>query len=220
MASIGRLPTSGMQAVQNPPQSEVQDLGNPPGHVRQSNCISPLRGPMIVCQIVVHWVSPCSKWLHVVRGRQSLPSWWLWYSPCRATEWMLFPAREGRGGNRSHRWTGEASENGQSSVRVDRFCLNRPSVSPLGGFNEPSSVEFDSTLASDLIDGRSLSTGSLAGQARWAAAWWWHWPQLSAQSGLHHRRTGVQPCVNGDTSFQWELLWLSAFFLPTPLGGN
>jgi len=29
---------------------------------------------------------------------------------------------------------------------------------------------------------------------------------------LHHRRTGVQPCVNGDTSFQWELLWLSTFF--------
>ena len=23
---------------------------------------------------------------------------------------------------------------------------------------------------------------------------------------LYHRRTGVQPCVNGDTSFQWEVL--------------
>jgi len=23
---------------------------------------------------------------------------------------------------------------------------------------------------------------------------------------INHRRTGVQPCVNGDTSFQWEVL--------------
>ena len=37
----------------------------------------------------------------------------------------------------------------------------------------------------------------------------------------HHRRTGVQPCVNGDTSFQWEVLWLSAFFFQQdPLGSD
>jgi len=34
----------------------------------------------------------------------------------------------------------------------------------------------------------------------------------------YHRRTGVQPCVNGDTWFQWEVLWLSAFFSGRPLG--
>jgi len=35
-----------------------------------------------------------------------------------------------------------------------------------------------------------------------------------------HRRTGVQPCVNGDTSFQWELLWLSPFFSSKTPGGQ
>jgi len=27
-----------------------------------------------------------------------------------------------------------------------------------------------------------------------------------------HRHTGVQPCVNGDTSFHWEVQLLSTFF--------
>jgi len=31
---------------------------------------------------------------------------------------------------------------------------------------------------------------------------------------------GVQPCVNGDTSFQWEVLWLSAFFREHPWGSD
>ena len=30
----------------------------------------------------------------------------------------------------------------------------------------------------------------------------------------------MQPCVNGDTSFQWEVLWLSDFFFRETPGGQ
>jgi len=53
---------------------------------------------------------------------------------------------------------------------------------------------------------KKLSGGMLA----WLCLGW----------GADHRHTGVQPCVNGDTSFQWEVLWLSTFFFSKTPGGQ
>jgi len=50
-------------------------------------------------------------------------------------------------------------------------------------------------------------------------SWWIAWLIANLHSP-NHRRTGVQPCVNGDTWFQWEVLWLSAFFQGDPWGSD
>jgi len=47
--------------------------------------------------------------------------------------------------------------------------------------------------------------------------WWYHTTSISTSSRAvivkeSQAARECKPCVNGDTSFQWEVLWLSAFF--------
>jgi len=53
----------------------------------------------------------------------------------------------------------------------------------------------------------------------WPVRTTWHAPRRRltlASPAISRAARACKPCVNGDTSFQWEVLWLSAFFRDKP----